>query len=339
MRPKEYYAQNTIEEDARFVFTLLPVQFKKQYRKYIKEPIEKLRIGYRKIICSSNTDLESGGDQLHEIWENIQKASVIIAIITGFKPDVMLQLGVALVKKDRIMLIADKSFHDEPDLPLSLKALNVEFYEPGELDEFSDRLVTQVEKWIVPDEHKIGDPKVIKLMNDALGLRKEKRYDAALLLFENMDRIEPGNWYIYKEWGITHRERKDYGNACKKLKKALDFTKSSIHKSEIYIELGVTYQENNMRNDALVAFERAENLDRDNAELYERWAFLYHTMGKHQDAMNKMMLALKLDMNNEGNRWKFEFYSKKFVDKNFTMGLSKFLAKRRNESWENRQKR
>ena len=337
MRPKEYYEQNTIQEDARYVFTLLPGEFEKQYRKYIKEPIEKLRVGDGKVVCSSHTEFEPGVDQLDGIWKSIQKASIVIANITGFKPNVMLELGVALMKKDRVILIADKSLHDKPDIPFNISTLNVDFYEPGKLDEYSERLVTQVEKWITPDEPKIKNPKVIKLMNDVLGLRREKRYEAALLLFESMDGIEPGNWYIYLEWGITFKESNDYENAIKKLQKALEYARANSHKSEIYTELGVIYRENNMVNEALVAFEKAENLDSDNAELYEKWAFLYHNMGKHQEAMNKMTMAVKLDENNEVYKWKFEFYGKKFTDKNFTLGLGKFLALKRDEKRDGRQ--
>ncbi len=331
MRPKEYYDQFTIQEDARYVFTLLPSEFEKQYKKYIKEPIEKIKLGDGKVTCSSHIEFEPGTDQLAGIWKSIQKASVIIANITGFKPDVMLELGVALMKKGKVILIAEKALDSKPNLPFNISTLKVEFYEPDKLDEFSDRLVNKVEKWIAPDEPKIKDPNVIKLMSDVLGLRREEKYDTALLLFESMDKIEPGNWYIYNEWGITYKENKDFDKACKKLQKALEFAKNTKHKSEIYTELGVVYRENNMVNDALIAFEKAENHDRDNADLYEKWAFLYYNMGKYQDAMNKMTIAVKLDENNEMYKWKFEFYAKKFTDKNFEMGLGKFLSLKREE--------
>jgi tetratricopeptide (TPR) repeat protein len=148
-----------------------------------------------------------------------------------------------------------------------------------------------------------------------------------------MDKDEPGNWYIYKEWGITFKECKDYDKAIKKLQKALEFTKSNKNKSDIYTELGEVYRENNMVDDALVAFERAENIDRDNAILYEKWAYLYSKMGQHHEAMNKMAMAKKLDENNEIYVWKFEYYAKKFAEPNFSMGIGKWLELKRNPGY------
>jgi tetratricopeptide (TPR) repeat protein len=240
----------------------------------------------------------------------------------------------ALKGKDAVRQIVDivhRKKTDELEQLLYIRKMGVEFFEQDNPDEFSDILATQVEKSITPDEPKIKNLKVIKLMNDVLRLRKEKRYDTALFLFESIDGIERGNWYIYLEWGITYKEINDYDQAIIKLQKALEFASTDIHKSRIYTELGVIFQENNMANQALVAFEKAENLDRDNAELYEKWAFLNHKMGRHQDAMNKMTMAIKLDENNEVYKWKFEFYAKKFLDKNFTLGLGKFLESKKQE--------
>lgn len=325
MRPKEYYEQFTIQEDAKYIFTLMSIEFEKQYKKYIKEPIEKIKLDDGKVTCESYPDFEGSTDQVDEVWKSIQKAGIIIANITEFKPNVMFELGVALMKKGRVILIAEKSLEGKPNLPFNISTLGVEYYEPNKFDEFSDRLVTQVEKWITPDEPKIKDPRVIKLMNDVLGLRRDGKYDSALLLFESMDKLEPGNWYIYKEWGTTYKESKDYDKACKKLQKALEFTKSNKHKSEIYTELGVVYRENKMENQALVVFGKAENLDRDNADLFEKWAYLYYKMGRYNDAMNKMMQAVNLDKNNKGYKLRFEFYSKKFLEPNFTMGIKRWL--------------
>jgi len=326
MRPKEYYEQNTIQEDPRFVFALIPSEFEKYYKKFIKEPVEKIKLDNGKVVCGSHFDFSPGTDQLGEIWKSIQKASLIIANISGLKPDIMLELGVALIKKGRVILIAEKSLDGRSNLPFNVSTLKVEFYELDKMEEFLDRLVSQIERWITPDEFKIKDPRVIKLMNDVLNLRREERYEAALLLFESMDRIEPGNWYIYKEWGITFKESKDYNNSIKKLNCALEFTKANRYKAEIYMELGIVYHENNNReNDALISFEKAENLDRDNANIYEKWAYLYYSMGKYQDAMNKMLEAVKLEGKNREYKRKFEFYSKKFLEPEFNLDFRTWI--------------
>lgn len=325
MRPKEYYDQFTFQEDAKYIFTLMPREFENRYIKYIKEPIETIKLDEGEVICESYQNFEAGTDQIDEVWKSIQKSGIIIANITDFKPNVMLELGVALMKKGRVILIAEKSLDGKANLPFNISTLGVKFYEPDKLAEFSDWLKGQVAKWITPDEPRIKDTRVIKLMNDVLSMRREKKFDTALLLFEGMDKIESGNWYIYKEWGITYKESNDYQRAYKKLEKALEFAKNNTHKSEINTELGVVYHENNMENKALIAFEKAENLDRDNSKLYEKWAYLYFKIGKYNDAMNKMMLAVKLDGNNKGYKWRFEFYSRKFLEPNFTMGLKSWL--------------
>lgn len=330
MKPKDYYDQFSIHEDSRYVFALIPPGFRMQYHKFIKEPIEKIELDEGKITCESYQDFEPSADLIDELWRSIQKAGIIIANITDFKPNVMLGLGVALAKKRRIIIIAENSLDGRSNLPFVISTINIEFYEPGEMDKFSDWIVTQVEKWITPDEPKLKDTKVIGLMNTILGLRREEKFDAALLLFESVDMIEPGNWYIYKEWGITFKEKKDYDNACQKLQKALEFTRSNKNKSEIYTELGVVYMEDIRVNDALVAFEKAENLNRDNACLYEKWAYLYFSMGKYADALDKILLALKLNKNHKVYRWLFEFYSKKYLD-NYSMGIGEFLAMKRDE--------
>ncbi len=236
----------------------------------------------------------------------------------------------ALKGKEAIKQIVDKVHRkktDELEQLLYIRKMGLEFFEQDNPDEFSSAL-----KSLIPHEiPKIKNPRVIKLMNDVLGLRREEKYDAALLIFGHMDKIEPGNWYIYLEWGITYKENNDYEQAIKKLRKALEFSRDNRHKAEIYTELGAIYQESNRVNEALIAFETAGNLHSDNAGLYDRWAFLYHKMGQHQEAMNKMMLAVKLDEKNETYKWKFEFYAKKFTDKNFKMGLGKFLAWKRGE--------
>lgn len=265
---------------------------------------------------------------VRNILENI--LIYIIHILKLFDSDGKINLK-ALEGKDAVTKLVDivyrKKTNERLELRVDIRKMGVESFEYDELDEFSLVLA----KMIPQEIYKIKDPGVLKLMNDVLGLRREGKFDTVLLLFESMDRLEPGNWYIYKEWGITYKEIKNYNEAFKKLQEALEFAKTDKHKAELFAELGDVCRENNMQSEALVFFEKAENLDRDNAVLYERWAFFYYSMGKYQDAMHKMTMAVKLDENNEVYKWKFEFYSKKFTDKTFGVGLGKFLVGKREE--------
>jgi len=161
LRPKEYYEQFAIQEDKSYIFALIPPEFEEQYKKYIKAPFEKIKLVDGKVNCISHIEFDTGIDKLTEVWKNIQKASIIIANITGFKSSVMLELGVALMKKgERVILIAEKSLDGKLNLPFDVSPLGVVFYEPNKLDEFSDRLVNQVETWMTPHD-RIASPGVL----------------------------------------------------------------------------------------------------------------------------------------------------------------------------------
>lgn len=328
MRPKQYYDQFTIQEDSRYIFTIMPDEFELQYKKFIKEPIESIELDSGKVTCESYHDLEIGTETVNEIWKNIQKAVIVIANITGFNPKVMLELGVALMKKNRIILIAEKSLERKANLPVNIGTLKVQFYEPNKMAEFSDWLKNQILNWITPEEPRIKDPDVIGLMNDALQMRREEKFSTAYLLFENMDKKEPANWYIYKEWGITYKEDKKYEEALNKLEQALDYAKRTIHRSEIYTEMGIVFSENKMVENALVAFQKAENLDRENADLYDKWAETLYTFGKYNEAMDKMKEGVRLDSNNEVYKLKFDFYARKFVDPNLSIDLNTWIREK-----------
>lgn len=328
MRPKEYYELFTIPEDGRYIFTLMPIEFELQYKKFIKEPIESIELESGGVTCGSYHDMEMGTDMVDEVWKNIQKAGIVIANITGFNPKVMLELGVALMKKNRVIIIAEKSLDGKANLPINISALEVDFYEPKKMLEYSDWLKKRITNWITSEGPTIKDADVKSLMKDALQLRREKKFDTAYLLFENMEKRDPANWYIYKEWGITHREDKNYEEARKKLEQALYFAKTTRYKSEIYTELGVVFSENKMMDNALVAFEKAENLNQESADLYDKWAYSLYTTGKYSEAMDKMKEALRLDSSNELYRWKFEFYSKKFLNPNFSLNLNTWIQRK-----------
>ena len=151
MRPKEYFEQSSIQEDKRYIFALIPTGFEEQYRRYIKEPLERVKID-GSITCESNLDLENDTHNLEETWKRIQRACIIIADVTGFQPGVMWQLGVAMMKKGRVILIAEKSAGEAANPPFDIHSLGIEFYEPGNLDVFSMKLVDIVKK-ILPTNH------------------------------------------------------------------------------------------------------------------------------------------------------------------------------------------
>lgn len=338
MRPKEFYEQLTIQEDKKYIFTLMDSDFEGLYKKFLKKPIEEIKLDGGKITCESYLDFDPGIDKLDTIWTCIQKASIIIANITDFKPDVMFELGVALMKKGRVILIAEKSIGNEPKPPLNLSKMGIEYYDLDNLDLFSRKLVNHVKK-IIPTDHKTLKHGTQKLMRQALKHRRGGDYETVFVLFKEMNEKEPKNWYIYKEWAITHEFDKKYEEALSMLNQALEFATTDRQKAEIHTALGVVYRKSEMEEKALSSFQQAENLYTDDADLYDKWAFLYHTIGKYQEAMNKMMRAIKLDANNKDFIWKLEYYTKKFSDRNFRKPLKIWLSEKRELDRKNFQKK
>lgn len=334
MRPNEYFKEKPSPEDIKFVFNLIPPDFDDQYRRYIKERIERNKVKSEAVSCKSN--LELAYDQnVDEIWQNIQKASVIIANLSGLDPVVMLGVGVSLMlkkEKEKIILIADKSMENHPKLPLDISRLNVQFYEPGKVGEFLEQWVKEIEQLITADEDIYKDKKIERLITkDLVDLRREGKFDAALLLLESLDRTEPGNWMIYKEWGITYKEYNDFDNSKLKFLSAINYAKANKFKSEIQAELGVLFQEKKLYDEARKAFEQAESLDRGNALLYEKWAALNFEKGEYHDAMNKMGNAVKLNDSIDEYKWKLEYYQKCITDKYFNVSMEVFIERKRKE--------
>jgi tetratricopeptide (TPR) repeat protein len=330
MRPKEFYEQLNIQEDKRYIFTLTPPEFEGLYKKFVKKPIEEFKFDGGKVTCESHFDFKAGVDRLDETLKSIQKACVIIANITEFKPDVMFELGVALMKKGRVIPIAETSFGNASDLPFNISKLGVEFYELDNLDVFSRKLVNLVKR-IIPYDHISLGPRTGVLMGKALRQRRERDYEMAFVLFREMDNIEPKNWYIYKEWAITHEYNNNYEEAISMLNQALELATTDRQKAEIHTALGVVYRKSKMEGEALASFQQAENLYSDDAELYDKWAFLFHMMRNYQEAMNKMMRALKIDPNNKEFIWKLEYYTKRFSDRDFRKSLKEWLDEKRAE--------
>ena len=331
MRPKAYYEQLVIQEDKRYIFALMPPEFEEQYKTYIKGTIERIEIDNGSITCESNLDIKMGTDNLDETWKNIQRAGIIIANITGFDSGVMLELGVAMMKKTRVILIAEKSVGEGPNLPFNISTLDVEFYESDNLDIFSRKLVNLVKR-IIPTDHILLAPRVSVLMKKVSKLRRNRDFETAFVLLKEMNEIEPKNWYVYKEWAITHEYNKNYEEAVSMLKKALELAAADRQKAEIYTALGAVFQKSKQEEKALDSFRKAENHYSDDADLYDKWAFLLYTMGKYQEAMNKMIRALKKDDANKEFYWKLEFYTKKLTDKNFGMSLIQWLSLKQEEN-------
>lgn len=235
--------------------------------------------------------------------------------------DFMAFVGQEIIKES-VDRIYDMTKRGKDDLLLSVRQLREEFFEQDK----NEVLITLKES---PLEPRIKNPQVIKLTNDVLQLRREEKFDTALLLIERMNQLEPKNCYIFKEWGMTYKEKKEYDKALVKLEEALKLCRKEKQRAGIHIELGDLHTKTGNESQAQIDFEKSEALEPENPVLYDRWAFLYYQTGKYQEAMNKITIAVKLDSKNDVYKWKFEFYAKKYSDKHFTIEMAKFLKNKK----------
>jgi hypothetical protein len=77
-----------------YVFALLPEKAERIYHNYVKKAADSLSL-----VCESFLDFKHPGDALRDILARIQKAEILIDI-SGFTPNVMWELGLALAIKD-----------------------------------------------------------------------------------------------------------------------------------------------------------------------------------------------------------------------------------------------
>jgi len=256
----------TIEEQSNYVFALFPDQYQDRYLKHIKKPLEKIETTIGSIVCQSYLDTQTGLEIMDEIWRGIQSATIVIADLTEKNPNVMFELGVALMKKDHVIMIAEELSEPEK-LPINLAQLKVHFFDPNKLRDLTKFLIKKVEdqQGPVPD---VENPDVRRLLKEVKRLINENRSDTALALFLQMKEIESENWFIFKEWGSIYKEIQNFEEAHKKFQESLDLAKTNRQKARIYVEKANTYVKAKQVSQGLGFYGKAENLDSDNAELY-----------------------------------------------------------------------
>ena len=328
MLPKEFYEGKKIHPENNYVFALFPSELEDQYLKHIKTPIENITTKQGKVMCESYLDFVSGTQVMQGIWKGIGRANVVIADLTFYKPNVMYELGVTLMNKENVYIMANKNLglKSIQDLPYDLSHTTIKFYDDDTLEEMTQGIVDFIASKIdiLYDEELIKDAEVAILMEDAKDIIRSNKSSAALHLFSKMNEKEPENWYIHQEWGNTFVKNKNIEEAYDKFLKAIEYAKSNRHKALVHIDIALMHISNKQENNALIYFSKAESLDRSNAILYEKWSYLYYLMGDFQEASKKMLLAVKLKSIKE-YRLKAQYYHQRLIDPDFRMKLGPWL--------------
>ena len=114
-----------------------------------------------KLICLRADDIYSAGIVIQEVWDNIQKAQIIVADITDKNPNVFYEMGLAHAINKNIIIIAQK----EDDVPFDLRHLRVIIYDKNRLEDFGVKLSKSIERlkwqpfeiiqWLTTDKNEV----------------------------------------------------------------------------------------------------------------------------------------------------------------------------------------
>jgi len=328
MTPKKYFDTNANPLDQGYVFVLLSDKTQKIYESYIKKAADTL--GFR---CESYLDLKSPGNILEDILGRIQKAEILIFDITGYNPNVMWELGVALTIKDedKVIVVREDS---KAMLPFNIYSHRVSYkYNPNNEDSLNKLRETLID--VMRDIHRVNirdNPikthEVRKLLESAIKSLEAKEWIPAEVLFENMNSKEPENWYIFNQWGIMFLNKNEFESAITKFNQAIEYAKFEDEKAFVYIELAKLYQINRKHDEAEDWFRKAEKADNKNRELYLAWAEFHDELGDYFNAQTKINSVLgKLkeeDSDYKEFKLKHDYYNQKINNRSYRKSFNEY---------------
>lgn len=332
---KEFFERNPNPIEPGYVFTLLPEKTKAVYHRCIMRAADSLDL-----TCESFLDFKHPGDALRHTLARIQKAEILIFDITGFTPNVMWELGLALAIKDadRVIVIREES---DSSLPFNIYRHRVSFqYDPNSeesLDELYKTLREVMQRINKASSRKapIQSPEVKSLLANALKAVERKEWIAAEALFQTMDVREPENWFIHNQWGVMLRAKGELEASAEKLDKALTLSDSDDERAFIYTELAVLNQMNGKYEEADEWFRKAERADSENDRLYIAWAAYHDDLGDQFNAQAKIAGALgKLKYKDDDPNYKelmlrHAYYDRKIRDKDYKRTFAQFIRETR----------
>lgn len=86
--------------------------------------------------CEVTGDLSKPGNIMDQVWRGIRKAEVVVADITGFNPNVMIEVGIAASLGKEVILLSQ-----DDTLPFDLAHWRKETYDPKDLPALRKKLV------------------------------------------------------------------------------------------------------------------------------------------------------------------------------------------------------
>ncbi len=321
------FRENPTKEMDNKVFVILPSEKEDIYLAHIKRPIEELKHDGAKLECSSYMDNNNPSDLMEFILKEIQRSKTIVVDITGYKPSVMYELGIAVSWKDSVLMIRDKTVSDEGSLPFDIAQLYSYPYDPKNLDELSAYIKDKVNSFLVPtlDGPPVKSREGQAIMDEIERMTRNGSAQMAILLFDKLTQLEPKNWYVLMQWGISLRVLEEYKIANEKLQLALDLPEiSSRDKALITLEVAQVHISAESYSMAEASFEKAKALDPNNPFIYEQWAKYYEGLKDFNRASEKIRHAINLNDKSQELRMKAGYYLHMFLNKNSTLSYDQF---------------
>lgn len=332
MNPKEFYENNLPEtKGTKFVLGLFSDESKDLFENEIKSLIQNKEDG---VSYASYLNQGPGINIIDNILDDIQNASIIITDVSGFKPNVMYELGIALIKNDKHILISDNLSASK--LPFYLKNMQIYSYAKDKLSDLKEYISKRLDELMPEAQHQCSFKQEV---NDEVAqikkMMKDKFFQPALILCEQLKRNDPNNFCVEELWAqvLTEANRvEDNDNkldqARKKYEEILLYPEiSKSVKATVYMALGNVFLKYSSKriDEALTAFSQSETFYSKNAELYDAWAFAFHVKKNHEKAYEKIEIARGLNKQNKNYILKSQYFHKRMIDQSFTENLGKFL--------------
>ena len=326
MRPIEYFSANVVAVEQNVVFTLLPSELEQQYKKYIKSPLEGVVTEYGRIECHSYLDIYSGENILANVWQEIQRANVIIAIVTGFKPNIMFELGVVLTKKENVIILAEDTVQDQAHIPFNIINVKVEFYNSRRLKKLSQYLCETIARTLKRENLPVFESDDIHQgLLQAVDERNRGDFQSSSVALEKLIELHPDEALVNYEAGISFKLAKRYDKSHNCLYRALQLSESNVWKAKVQLEIAKMHFVQEQYQSALDALQRAEYRDKSSADLYVVWASILDTIGNTSEACKKIEVAKKLSLKIEINEL-YEYYNLKNMDRQFDLTFSQWMS-------------
>jgi len=111
-----------MSEDFCFVIMPFSDELKEVYEVAVKPAVEDVEDEEVKLTCRRVDEIPGAGNIVKKIVDNIYRAKIIIADLTGLNPNVFYELGVAHALRNNVIMLAQDI---QKDVPFDLKTYNV----------------------------------------------------------------------------------------------------------------------------------------------------------------------------------------------------------------------